>query len=202
MKIVMLSGKQGSGKTTVQKALALEWQKRRGGRAICVNFADVLYEMHDKVLGVLYNYIPRRDIVKDGPLLQVLGTEWGRNTLGENIWVEILKERIAQLAHGNAHYSDLLFIIGDCRFMNEFQGIPTALRVRLEAEYETRKSRCSMWRENSTHPSEIGLDDVSAAKEFDLYLYTGNETNVGVDGCVSLIIAQLDKNVWMEKRDE
>lgn len=192
----MLSGKQGSGKTSVQKALQIAFQQRKNGRAIQVNFADVLYEMHDKVLQTLHQYVPDRGLAKDGPLLQLLGTEWGRNTLGENIWVEILQKKIEQLATQNSHYDNLLFIIGDCRFMNEFQTFESALRVRLSCPVEIRRERCSMWREGN-HISENNLDDVATAGEFDLKL---NTDVTSINGCVDLILAQLDKNCWMEKR--
>jgi hypothetical protein len=200
MQIVLISGKQGSGKSTLQNLLVTTWQKEvKGSRAINLNFADILYEMHDKVLSVLHKYWPPRDIIKDGPLLQLLGTQWGRDTIDKNIWVICLHEKIRQLAEQNSHYKNLLFIIGDCRFPNEFEAFPEALRVRLRASEETRKARVSMWRENTNHPSEIALDSYDQADKFDLHFSTDNN-GYRIDEMTQLIIAQLLKNSWAEKR--
>lgn len=197
MKIVLLSGKQGSGKTTIQRSLLIEWQRPQGlgRRALGANFADVLYEMHNTVLNILYQYWPKRNIVKDGPLLQLLGTEWGRKTIDENIWVKCLRNKMKELAQRNSHYKDLLLVVGDCRFKNEFNEFEDALRVRLVCSEEARKKRCEMWRENTQHPSEVDLDDYE--EKFDLVLDT---ENIPTHGCVDLIMAQLMKNSWIEKR--
>lgn len=191
MKIVMLSGQQGSGKTTVQKHL-INYLGQRGFYATSVNFADIIYEMHDSVLDILNKHWPKRDMVKDGPLLQLLGTEWGRKTIDEEIWVKCLRNKIDKLKISNGY-----FIIGDCRFENEFDAFPDALRVRLFADEKVRKARCSMWRENTNHPSETGLCHYSSINKFDLYIPTDT---VDADGCVNLIVAQLQKNTWAEKR--
>lgn len=198
--IIIISGKQGSGKSTLQKALASEWQKRmKGGRAITVNFADIIYEMHDSVIGILERYWPKRDIVKDGPLLQLLGTEWGRNTIDKDIWVKCLLAKIRILERQNSHYENLIFIVGDCRFKNEFDLFSEALRIRLAAPLEIRKQRVSMWRDNDAHPSEIDLDSYSTDGKFDLILNTFGET-INTQEHIELIMAQLQKNNWKEKR--
>lgn len=200
MKIIMLSGKQGSGKSTISEALKEYWfNKHHKNMVSQLKFAGVLYEMHDAVLNVLHKYMAPRQIVKDGPLLQLLGTEWGRKTIGENIWVELMNAQIYKkiIDCPIGLHSHGLLIIDDCRFENEFDALPDALRVRLRAEEGARKARCSMWRENTNHPSETGLDDYAVQGQFDLYLSTDTET---VGHCVTMIAAQLDKNNWVEKR--
>lgn len=192
MQTVLLSGKQGSGKSTIQKLLIETCYKRMHWHCIPINFADTLYEMHNAVLGILHRYWPDRGLVKDGPLLQVLGTDWGRNTIDKNIWVEIMKNRLKIYEP-----SYQLAIIGDSRFENEFDDFPDALRVRLTCPEALRRQRCSMWRENTEHPSEIALDAYERRSLFDLTLHTDQ---VDAEGCVELIMAQLNKNVWKEKR--
>jgi hypothetical protein len=88
-------------------------------------------------------------------------------------------------------------VIGDCRFENEFDAFPHALRVRLGCPEEVRKSRCSMWRENTQHPSEIGLDKYAKEGWFDLYLHTDS---ISSNGAFNLTMAQLDKGNWTDKR--
>lgn len=173
MQIVLISGKQGAGKTSLQEALLAQWKRFAGKGGVKLNFADTLYEMHDAVLNILHRHLPKRNIVKDGPLLQLLGTEWGRKTIHQEIWVAILRERIKDFAS----LQDLLFVVGDCRFENEFDGFPEALKVRLTCPEEVRKARCSMWRENTQHPSEVGLDAYEAQGKFDLVIDT-SEFNI------------------------
>lgn len=173
-RIVLLSGKQGSGKTTTQKALIDAWNQRANHKAVLVNFADPLYEMAEAVRNIAARYGIPKKMPKDGPLLQVLGTEWGRNTVSENIWVDALRGKMDHLyAQGGVFaYDHPLFVVGDCRFRNEFELFPEALRVRLKCPEATRRERCSMWRENSQHQSEIDLDGFDEEGRFDLYLDT------------------------------
>lgn len=202
IKIVLVSGKQGSGKTTTCDQLAKEWHERFGYDVEHLTFASTIYAMHDSIRAILTKNginIPDEVKVKDGPLLQWLGTEWGRSTIGENVWVDCLKGQINNLIDLHVKRGDrkLLFLVSDCRFPNEFDSLPAALRVRLECPKEIRKKRCSMWRENDTHPSEIALDGYVKNNMFDLVVHTDGDD---VNCAVGLIGAQLTKNVWKEKR--
>lgn len=172
MKYILISGKQGSGKTSLQNAVIKDWSKKPGHVAYKLNFADILYEMHDAVLQVLHKYWPQRDIVKDGPLLQLLGTEWGRNTIDTDIWVKCLLQKAMNINRLAETGASELMVVGDCRFENEFDGIPNALTVRLNADKEVRKSRCSMWRDRDDHPSETGLDEYATLGKFNVVLET------------------------------
>lgn len=187
--VILLSGKMGSGKSTLQNNLK-RWLSVRGDKVDILNFADVLYQIHDSCINIINRYIEPRNIVKDGPLLQLLGTEWGRKTISEDIWVKCLQKKVEQ---SSARY----IIVGDCRFQNEFNAFPNALRVRLLCNREERKRRCSMWRDNEAHPSEIDLDGYSDSEKFDLYLHTDID---GAEQLVHLVVAQLQKNSWIEKR--
>lgn len=193
--IVLLSGKQGSGKTTLQKELAELIYHRQKIGVTFVNFADILYQMHDAVLEVLHQYWPKRDLIKDGPLLQMLGTDWGRKTIDQDIWVKCLKNKIDKM---NRSSDRTITIVGDCRFENEFQAFPGALRIRLLAQEDVRKARCSMWRDNTKHPSETGLDKHSDDGKFDLYIDTGS---IDIKGAASLAYVALEKNNWTERRE-
>ena len=54
-----------------------------------------------------------------------------------------------------------------------------------------------MWRDKENHPSETSLDNYAMDKKFDLYL---ESEFMGKAQMVNLVMAQLDKNVWLEKR--
>lgn len=78
--------------------------------------------------------------------MQTLGTEWGRNTLGENIWVEIAKSAIqTSLDAGNP------VVVDDLRFPNEFEAMKAmgAKLVRVERPGKTI---------TFDHPSEGALE--------------------------------------------
>jgi hypothetical protein len=164
MNIILISGKQGSGKSSLLDGLLAA---RTG--VMPLKFADPLYDLHNALLPLLVKYGLREslDRAKDGELLQVIGTEYGRKKYGPNVWVDIAKRTIA------ANESRFAYcVIDDCRFRSEFGAFPNALKVRLECDMETRKARCSYWRNNDTHPSETDLDSYAEQSVFDLTLNT------------------------------
>lgn len=171
VKIVAISGKQGSGKSTLADGLCRR-AEQLGYTVYRTRFAKVLYEMHDAIKQVCTRYdIPTKD--KEGELLQLLGTEWGRNVKGQDVWVNALRAGVENaveikkaLTYGTGR---VLVVIDDMRFKNEFHlfdqpfkfedGVETACyRLRLEASRSTRKARCHGWRETDQHPSETDLD--------------------------------------------
>jgi dephospho-CoA kinase len=171
--IICISGKQGSGKTTLAASLVNKYSGTH------MKFATPLYEMHEAIRGVLQKYdyeMPK----KDGKLLQLLGTEWGRNTLGQNIWVSLTATSIRNLITQLERWHDKAFIVvDDARFENELEMFYSlrdlnpewnVYTVRLEADEETRKARADAWRDAVDHPSETGLD--LRLDDFDMVLST------------------------------
>lgn len=201
MDIVLISGKQGSGKSTTAMSVAnLAMHSTRYGKVLKLRFAGPLYELHDLVLDRMQQYTGKAPVPKDGVLLQLLGTEWGRAVFGPDVWVTALKKQI-EIKTKPFLQENILIVVDDCRFENEFHAFPNALRVRLRASQNVRKKRTDAWRDNTMHPSETGLDKFSAEERFDLYLQTDLD-NSTPDSCATLIMAQLDKRVWIEKRKQ
>ena len=197
--IIKLSGKQGSGKTTLANELLRIAASLGYDFFGTMKFADPLYEMHELILNKMEGFTGAPRTKKDGPLLQWLGTEFGRDRFGENVWVDVLKKRIMKLGGDDsaAVKTKRLIIIDDGRFENEFDAIPEALRVRLLCPEEIRKARADAWRDNTAHRSETGLDRYELDGKFDLYL---DSHNVSVSDCATLIAAQLQKKSWVGKR--
>ena len=112
MKLVVgFSGLKRSGKTT-----AAEYMVVHSG-FIRMSFAQPIKDML-KVLGVSENNPKEKPhLLLHGKTpryaLQTLGTEWGRNMIGGNIWVDVVKNNIL---NGNAEDN---IVIDDCRFKNE-----------------------------------------------------------------------------------
>jgi energy-coupling factor transporter ATP-binding protein EcfA2 len=197
-KVVVISGKMGAGKSTLSRILKSYVPEKY--RVIEVKFAGVLYEMHDALLTILNKYDIQRNIVKDGTLLQLLGTEWGRNTIDQNIWVNTTKAKIKALAEASLKERPdkiPLFVIDDCRFKNEFDTMPEALRIRLQCPRVIRRLRCTAWRDNEDHPSETDLDTYVGQNKFDLVFETDKmipETQV------EIISKTLEVGTWKAKR--
>lgn len=192
--VVLISGKQGSGKTTTINGIVSALSERFMGKfhIRTANFADTIYQIHDFARGQLAMLgVPVDLNKKDGKLLQLLGTEWGRNTLDEDVWVNCLKGRILNISNAISEKDSLtqqLFLVGDCRFKNELSVFSESFKVRLECDREVRKARCSSWRDNDTHQSEIDLDNCE--DKFDLLIDSGK---YGINHCVELIVAQILK---------
>src|SRR5579871_2201221 len=166
---IMLSGKQGSGKTTTAKKI-MEWADKNNYAFAAVKFAGTLYEMHDAIKRIAHSKgIPMPE--KDGGLLQWLGTEWGRNGYGENVWVNATKNEVNNLVKNYKEFDvNALIVIDDCRFPNELEAFSHFLTVRLSADRDARKGRADAWRDNEHHASETALDEYD--NKFDLILNT------------------------------
>ena len=198
MKIVMIAGKQGSGKTTTANELAKNLVNFNHF-VNHVKFADVIYEMHDSCLRILKG-LGVETKKKEGKLLQLLGTDFGRNELGDDIWIRCLKAKIEKIkaSYPPSQQDKLVIIIDDLRFENEFDAFPEALRVILNCPETIRMQRCSSWRTDINHPSETGLDQyASDAYKFDKTYKSNMMSTLEIS---HLIAAQLDKNNWIEKR--
>lgn len=170
--IILISGKQGSGKTTTSRAIEKAARRLGYDYVVTLKFAAPLYVLHEYILNKMEFLTGKPREEKDGLLLQVLGTDWGRRKLGDNVWCDIVKREIEKQSESKK--GKKLFIIDDARFENEFDAFSEiALTIRLDAPEEVRKSRTESWRENTNHPSEVGLDSYAADGCFDAYEDTG-----------------------------
>lgn len=164
-RVLIISGRQGSGKTTTSdliKQLLINADKA----PFSFKFADPLYRMHDACLPILKMYKVRgEEMGKDGELLQVLGTEYGRNRISQDVWVNSCRARVDEWLE---RHPNNVALIDDCRFENEFDAFKDAYKVRLSCAEGVRKDRCSYWREDVGHPSETGLDRYDVMGRFDL----------------------------------
>ena len=175
--VILISAKMGGGKTTLTNQILKAFPKYQ-----VIKFADTLYEAHEKVWDVLEKYgVPREKKSRD--FLQWLGTEFGRKR-DKNIWVNCAIERMKSVNNGNC------FIVDDCRFENEFDAFPDALRIRLECDRGIRKSRAESWTDSDQHPSETSLDAYAKGGAFHLYLDSGKRNSMEIFEIVSKAIKQ------------
>lgn len=194
--VVLISGKQGSGKSSLADNLrtAIYQRKIKGLFPHRLNFADVIYEMHDSILGLMKFHgvkLPHEE--KDGDLLQLLGTDWGRNKIGPDVWVQVAQSKVKKIIEmRNYESAKHVFIFGDCRFENEVKSFQNALTVRLACPVKERKARVSMWRENQMHASEISLDAFALSGQFDFNFVTASGFD-SIEHCTELLIAEILK---------
>ena len=150
MKVVIgFSGLKGSGKTTAAEYMVAHHGFMR------MSFAKPIKDML-RVLGVsedwpkeephplLCGMTPRR-------ALQTLGTEWGRDMIGGDIWVNILKDRIK---HSR-------IVIDDVRFKNEMVMIEELNELRNHRGLMVNISRKEAANAGDQHQSEMEVLELS-----------------------------------------
>lgn len=148
MFIIGISGKAEAGKTTFANFLkqALE---RKHYRVLLINYGDYVKFIAEKY----YNWNGNKNEYGRA-LLQHIGTEQGRISVYENIWVDMVI-RTVQVAERDYDIA----IIADCRFQNEFDRWNDfdydIMKIRIERpEYENKLTE-----EQRKHSSETSLDN-------------------------------------------
>lgn len=115
MKIIALYGPQKSGKSEAAKAIAL----RPGW--IRLSFADPLYDMLSTLLNTDSRLLDKSETAEGlcgktvRHALQSLGTNWGREMIGQTIWIDAMKRNLE--SWGDFGYN---VVIDDLRFANEY----------------------------------------------------------------------------------
>lgn len=136
-KLIGLCGRRRSGKDTAGKYLVTQGYIEQ-------KFAGALKAMlhaYFNYLGVRYPDIERMiegDLKEENTTflqnrsprfaMQTLGTEWGRDTIGQNLWIDATLQRADMLTPAS--------VITDVRFVNEAQAIKDhgGILVRLNRE--------------------------------------------------------------------
>jgi len=128
-KVVVFCGERQSGKSTAANAIRrrTNWKK--------LSFADPLYRMMSEAMcedaRTADKEEPRKELggktLREA--LQTLGTEWGREMVYKDIWLDHMVRRITLAKMGGAPG----VVIDDCRFRNEYDALqqfnPTVVRV-------------------------------------------------------------------------
>lgn len=158
--IIGICGPAGAGKSTVADMMCAD------GLGAAIPLADPLYRGVSAMFGIPEGNLADRgtkeqtiDWIGQSPrrLLQTLGTEWGREIVGQDIWVKICLRRAA--ATLRAGYRRV--VIPDVRFDNEAAAIREAGGVVVAV---TRPDGCVAG-EAMLHASEAGISAALVDKE-------------------------------------
>jgi len=132
-------GQMRSGKDTCAEYLV----QKHGGTIL--KFADPMYAIHDFAVNLLGLEGKQRR------LLQLIGTEWGRETLGESFWIDQFQRTLEQTP-GNV-------FVTDCRFPNEAERLK-ALGFTLIGVTRPEDQRIAAGASSQNHASEIHIPDI------------------------------------------
>lgn len=153
-KIILISGKAESGKTTLAKIIQKELNKKNKNSLI-IPFAGYL-----KFIAKSYFGWSGEKNEEGRKLLQYLGTDIVR-VKNPNFWVEVVGDFI-ELFYEEFEF----FIIDDCRFLEEVEYFKNKNINNISIRLDRLNYKNSLTEEQNQHPSETSLDNYS----FDLYL--------------------------------
>jgi hypothetical protein len=123
-----------------------------GGRIL--KFADPLYEIEAAIFNIVGVPIPE-DKAKRRRLLQFIGTEWGRQTIDDNIWANIMDNKLSNL---DLLSYPVLNLVTDVRFPNEIE-VLRKHNFKIIRIHRPESFRIMAGATNIDHPSETSLDN-------------------------------------------
>lgn len=188
--ILFISGKQGSGKSTLRAGLA-KMATSLGLNVSREYFAETLYDFQDAAIKwaatILGNKVPgyfetnghqTGDRYKNGVFLQTFGDVL-RGTFGEDILIKEVEKKVFSAIGYCAH--NRLVIIEDGRLVGEYNAMKELaekigaafVSVQLSAPEDVRKARLGdNWRPSPSHKTETGLFHEAYAELFDYRIDT------------------------------
>jgi len=156
--IIGLVGNPQVGKSEIAKHLYYYYGFER------LRFGGVIKDML-RCLGLATDFVdgPCKNIPSDilcgksaRYAMQTLGTEWGRNLIGSNIWVNVLDNKMHTMIE-NLGY--MKFVIDDVRFMNEMDWLgKIALRHGFKVKL-IKVNRKGVENHNDNHVSNTALNE-------------------------------------------
>lgn len=150
MKIIGLSGKAGCGKDYIQqnylkhlgyKQFSMAWHMK----AFCIGAKQLTFD--------------EAFVTKEGKartILQLAGTEFGRDLYGKDIWCNVVEAWFKILEH---HWDETHFVIPDIRFPNEVEMIRRLGGLVIRVKAPQREAQRPMNKTQLVHASETSLEN-------------------------------------------
>lgn len=174
IQVIGLSGKAGVGKDYIANHI-----RHRCHQSMTLAFADQI-----KIHAMIHHQLTFHDVYETKSsetraLLQQTGTEQGRQTVGEDIWLKYLHAWMEVHYHRN-HIRT--FIITDVRFPNEVDFIhsfphSSVLRIVAPERNQARLSNEKATSAIASHASETALDDTTM---FDSILFNDPKDDLAI----------------------
>lgn len=154
--VLGLTGYKQSGKNTAANLIHSNFSTETFASIRQLAFADAIKIEVAKELGISYEDVERlKSKIAMRKLLQFWGTEYGRDTLGENVWVDKVRNKIFTAVQKIPAGKLFLFIITDVRYKNEEEFIRSMNGALVRVE---RKD--SNMGNMDTHRSESDIDKI------------------------------------------
>ena len=154
--LIGLCGAAGAGKNAVAEIL------RAKHGYIHFGFADPIYKAVATITGLSEDDLRDRN-QKERPiewlgksprqLLQTLGTEWGRQTVRDDLWIQIAMRQAAKCEEYLRGRGGVA--LTDCRFENE----AAAIKDRGGVIWRVERSAVCLAADTAQHSSEAGIPD-------------------------------------------
>lgn len=150
IKLIALHGNMGVGKSEAYKFISETLGK---DNVVLVKFAQPLYDIQEYAYNIISPVYTRPDsFTKDRKLLQWLGTEWGRQTISESVWIDLWKSKVKSLIE-----SGKTVVCDDVRFPNEAESVRQLEGIVININSYQNVNRIDTNSGIVNHPSESGL---------------------------------------------
>jgi len=151
--IIGLTGTMGAGKSAAANLLKEVFFNRP---VKIIKFASPLYDMQEYIYRRISKVYTRPNhFVKDRTLLQWLGTDWGRATVGTSIWVDLWKAEATDFLNNNTNG---IVICDDVRFNNEGEAMKALGAILIKVVSKESNERNTGPNAIAGHASEAGID--------------------------------------------
>ncbi len=155
--IIGFNGGMGVGKTTAIEFLQKTFSGEHNFIPVSnVKFAQPIYDMQEYVYDRIKSVYTRPpEFVKDRKLLQWLGTEWGRGSISESVWVDIWKARVKSIL---LETPSTIVVCDDVRFDNEALAVNALGGQIVKIDCNRTKERIDTASGIQQHASEAGIN--------------------------------------------
>lgn len=183
MVLIGIAGKMGSGKDFITSKYIIPFIENKIKQKIlqlCLADQIKVNVMTKNNFNYDELYIKKNDVTRK--LLQVEGTEKGRNAYGENIWINYLANWMEIFSKRGIDN----FVVTDVRFKNEMDFIKKndGIMIKIDAPgrnhmrlFQESQNNQSIYNDLRYHPSECDLDDVND-DNFDIIIKNDNDDDI------------------------
>lgn len=163
MKIILIAGRAGSGKTTLGEEIVLE-AKRKGLRALQTEYSKYIKMYAKEMIG----YDGNREN-KPRKFLQDMGTFIRENLEDEHFFTRRMLEDFRVYEH----FFDIV-VISDVRLIKEIEDIKSSKYETISIQIKNKLGKYDLSEEEKKHITEVELEDYA---KFDYIIENRNDVD-------------------------